>query len=33
LKREKIVGSPEILKLFDELVVLLEKDKQALFPE
>lgn len=32
LKREKVVGSPEILKLFDELVVLLEKDKQALFP-
>lgn len=32
LKREKIVGSPEILKLFDELVVLLEKDKQVLFP-
>lgn len=33
LKREKIVGSPEILALFDELVVLLEKDKQVLFPE
>lgn len=32
LKREKIVGSPEILALFDELVVLLEKDKQVLFP-
>ncbi len=32
LKREKIVGSPEILRLFDELVVLLEKDKQVLFP-
>lgn len=31
-KREKIVGCPEILALFDELVVLLEKDKQALFP-
>lgn len=32
LKRERIVGSPEILKLFDELIVLLEKDKQVLFP-
>lgn len=32
LKREKIACSPEILKLFDELVVLLEKDKQVLFP-
>ncbi len=31
LKREKIAGSPEILALFDELVVLLEKDKQVLF--
>jgi hypothetical protein len=32
LKREKIQGSPEILTFFEELVQILENDKQRLFP-